>query len=387
MLPFLLLLVHQVLSLCRYLFHSSAYLFASGLILFNTVLLGQSVLVSPDIILYCFFFYTLNSLYRKKTGCIILGSIILSMVSMRGMMCVCALFLFHLMLQWKEGKRVRDLLTIPVIYLPAGALILAFLYFHYSRTGWVGYHNLSPWTNAFEKVGFLGFFRNLIVLAWRFLDFGNVFMWIALGGGILLSSKKSFNFGQRSAQLLWLLVICIVVLVIPQMFYRFLLSHRYLFPPIALATLLLFSVAEENINFQNLKRLVWLSILGMISGNLWVYPDRIAKGWDSTLAHLPYYKHRKEAMDYIRRNQLNPREIGAAFPYETASKYIDLTNDSFQFAPKNLSGNRYVLYSNISNDFTDDELYMLKNSWKSVEQFGGWPVRFILYKNPLMEPF
>src|SRR4030095_2820407 len=167
--------------------------------------------------------------------------------------------------------------------------------------------------------------------------------------------------------------ITLAVLVVPQLFYKILLSHRYLFPVIAVAALFVFSIALENLSFGQCRKLVWISILGMVTGNLWIYPDKIAKGWDSTLGHLPYYTHRKHMLDFIKQNKLNPAEIGAAFPYETGSKYIDLTNDSFAFVPKDFRNNRYILYSNVANDFTDDELLTLKQSWKPVKQSGRWP--------------
>jgi len=383
MLPFIFLMIHQVVSLCKYLFGSSHYFLASGLVLFNTVLLGHSTLISPDVILYCFFFFTLNGIYRKNFTQVLIGSIFLSIISMRGMMCTCALFIFQLVMELRKQNRVHIFSKTAAIYLPAALLSLAFLYFHYSHTGWIGYHPLSPWANAFERVNFGGVAWNLVVFLWRFFDFGNLFIWTVFGGGILWLSKKPIAFGERSRHLLWLMIITLAVLVVPQLFYKILLSHRYLFPVIAVAALFVFSIALENLSFGQCRKLVWISILGMVTGNLWIYPDKIAKGWDSTLGHLPYYTHRKHMLDFIKQNKLNPAEIGAAFPYETDSKYIDLTNDSFAFVPKDFRNNRYILYSNVANDFTDDELLTLKQSWKPVKQSGRWPVRFILYENPL----
>ena len=46
--------------------------------------------------------------------------------------------------------------------------------FHYLETGWMGYHENSPWAPAFEKVDFQGAIKNILILGWRLLDFGRV---------------------------------------------------------------------------------------------------------------------------------------------------------------------------------------------------------------------
>jgi hypothetical protein len=45
-------------------------------------------------------------------------------------------------------------------------------------------------------------------------------------------------------------------------------------------------------------------LAGLLSGNFWVYPDTMAKGWDATLAHLPYHHLRQKMRQYINRNHI-----------------------------------------------------------------------------------
>ena len=47
-----------------------------------------------------------------------------------------------------------------------------------------------------------------------------------------------------------------------------------------------------------------LLLAGLISGNLWIYPRNIAQGWDATLAHVPYYNLRIEAINYLDKNNI-----------------------------------------------------------------------------------
>ena len=90
----------------------------------------------------------------------------------------------------------------------------------------------------------------------------------------------------------------------------------------------------------------------------------MATGWDSTLAHLPYYSLRKEMLDLIAENHLDIATIGTAFPNYNALETVDLNNDNRYFAKKDFSQNKYIFYSNIMNDFSAEELQTLQNTWK-----------------------
>ena len=97
----------------------------------------------------------------------------------------------------------------------------------------------------------------------------------------------------------------------------------------------------------------------------------MATGWDSTLAHLPYYTLRKEMNSLIDENHLDITTIGTAFPNCNALETVDLSNDNRHFAKKDFTQNKYIFYSNVMNDFSAEELKILQNTWKK---------RFILQK-------
>jgi hypothetical protein len=120
----------------------------------------------------------------------------------------------------------------------------------------------------------------------------------------------------------------------------------------------------------------------LISGNAWIYPERISQGWDSSLAHLPYYKARNQMINYIKQKNLPLSDIGTAFPNTALFKYIDLTEEEVGFAEKDLKKNTYIFYSNIMNDFTDAERNELKNTWYVEKEFHYLHIKVILYKKP-----
>jgi hypothetical protein len=97
--------------------------------------------------------------------------------------------------------------------------------------------------------------------------------------------------------------------------------------------------------------------------------------------HYGYYGARKEMLDKMGELNINPAQTGSNFPSEMPSTITDLGVDSRAYAPLDLSSNRYVLYTNVSNDFTKEELQQLR-TWKIAASSHRWPVRFVLYQKP-----
>lgn len=372
LLPFLLLLISQSVELLIHFFGTRAWV--AGILFFlNPILVAQSMLVSPDIILFSGFFLCLNGILMKRNTWILVGALILASVSMRGMMCVAALFVFQQMLH----KNLRTtILSIP-FYLPAVSFAALFLWFHYSQKGWIGYHPDSPWAPAFEPAGLKGFARNVLVFAWRISDQGMLFVWLL---PLFTWKWTSIRYDQKFRSLVLLAGLLFMLLVLPQLFYKHLLMHRYLFP---LAAVMMIAVVFGAMAASPGKpgRPVIVATMLMLTGYGWVYPDPISKGWDAMPLHVFSFKPRATILERMEALNVDPGVTGAAFPYNLKGSVIDLSNDDREFAPLDLDSNEYVLYSNLSNDFTDDQLRALKN-WKPLARSGGWPVHFILYQQP-----
>lgn len=310
---------------------------------------------------------------------VLLGSLVLGAVSMRGMMCVAYLLLFAVL---RQDISFKSIFKNTFLFSPGLLIVFVFLALHYAHSGWIGYHPDSPWAASFESAGIKGFARNIVVFVFRMVDMGMIFIWVFMGIAIIYRIKGSITLSKRTTELLLLWILCFLVSVLLQFFYKHSLLHRYLLPLIAITTFIFCSLAEEQLILKQF-RYVWLfSLAGLLSGNLWVFPDPIAKGWDATLAHLPYYKLRKEALHYIKEAHIPLGDISGGFPYNLTGKCIDLSSDTTTFLKLPPEQSPYVLYSNISNDYTDQELRSFKEDWISLKEFGGWPVRFVLYKNP-----
>ncbi|MFT3747951.1 MAG: hypothetical protein QM768_06520 [Agriterribacter sp.] len=376
MLPFILLLICEVIIISKHYF-AKEYLYPSAIILFNPIVLAQSTLVSPDIVLLSFFYLTLNSILKKKYVLVILGSIILCAVSMRGMITATILCLFILI---SNRGSLKDIIRWGLLFFPGFMVAATFLLLHYVNTGWVGHHPNSPWAPSFEQVDIKGFFRNIVVFAYRMIDMGMLSLWVLLGIAVV-KTKKTFLLKKETAELLILSMLIFIITIMPQFFYTHLLMHRYLLSFIGIFSLVFFSYCNQNLPLILTKKFSSLAIIVLLSGNLWIYPDAIAKGWDATLGHLPYYSLRHKALLFIKEHQIPLSSISAAFPYDMEDKYIDLKNDMNKFSDLPPEKAPYVLYSNVANQYSDDQLRILKTTFKPVGIFGKWPIRFVLYKN------
>mgnify|MGYP000465832649 CR=1 FL=1 len=130
------------------------------------------------------------------------------------------------------------------------------------------------------------------------------------------------------------------------------------------------------------KVLVTVSLLGLLSGSFWVYPKTVAQGWDSTLAHLPYYGLRQEMIEFIEKEEIPKESIGYDFPGAYPQNFLDLSNETWFFPEADFEKHRFVLYSNVINDYSDSELNDLEQNWKVYHQINSVTVELILYQNP-----
>lgn len=384
MIPFVWLIVYQAYRLIRRLFDKPWVLWALTIVLLDATLLAQVSLVSPDVILLAAFLWALNAIWSRQNPRLILATCLLVMISMRGMMLVFAVFLFDNVLHQKRLQPPQCLIDIfkrTLPYLPAGFMAISFLSYHYYAKGWIGYHPDSPWAESFGAVGITGFFRNGAIAAWRLIDFGRLALWLVFLLSILKIRKL---WQQKHFRILLALFVILSICLIPSMLlHQSLTAHRYFLPMIlvfaVLACYSFFSILQS----ASKKRLLSVFlILALLAGNLIVYPDHIAQGWDASLAHLPYYKLRKDMLLYMKENDIAIEQTGSDFPNLSPLKYIDLKDDTRNFKRYNLSEDKYIFYSNVYNNFSNQELKKLQNDWLVVKTFQQCGIRLSLYKAP-----
>ncbi|PIZ05271.1 MAG: hypothetical protein COY57_08190 [Flavobacteriales bacterium CG_4_10_14_0_8_um_filter_32_5] len=132
---------------------------------------------------------------------------------------------------------------------------------------------------------------------------------------------------------------------------------------------------------DKLKKFVFVVLIfGSLSGNFWVYPNKIAQGWDSTLGHIPFYSLQQKMNTYLDKNQITFSEVGTAFPMLGEHSVIFVNNDIRSFKPKEVGKDTYILYSNVNNDFSDSELNWLSNQYIIEKKITSPTIYLCLFK-------
>jgi hypothetical protein len=288
-----------------------------------------------------------------------------------------------------------------------------FLGWHHAAVGWTGHAPDSTWAPAFQRVDFWGGVRNAAIVGWRMLDFGRVVEWAALvflGGRFFWSGRSRVEGGRFfgvEGEGIWGLLICCAVCLLPTaLLYQNLSAHRYflpLFGALHWLTLGLVSRVEfdflkkinplrgmtrEGVFFLFLKKnngdvgaffskkiLLTLLVVGLASGNFWVYPTPTSTGWDGTLLHLAYHPLRAEAVAWLDAQGVDFQEIGTCFPNINTGEHLLLDGDQRRMAPLDLERQTWVVASNVYNDLNAAEYAALERDYRVVwtrEHAGVW---------------
>lgn len=367
MLPFLFAIVVFLYRLGRRLGGDAWAYWILPVVLLDPVLLGQSALVSPDVVLATFFLCSLDGILNGRRLLTVLGIAGLCMISMRGMMCAGALFLGMFLYARKSLLRGAGF-----VFLPGFALAAAFLVWHWRETGWIGYHAGSPWAPAFRPADWLEMCRNIGILGWRWLDFGRFGEWMALAVLFWLGGKRGSGAAKFPVERpLTVLLLCVFLLLsISAVRYNNLSAHRYFLPVFLLFHLFVFQWIVKTPLLRTASRKWTLAILSVVLalGNFQVYPHGISMDWDSTPAHLPYHEIRKAGIEYLQQRQIPLAEVGSAFPNINSDEVISLNGDRNAFVAMDTARNRYIFISNVFNDVSRADRAALRKSWQLVWQ-------------------
>lgn len=381
-----LMLVNNLVA--AYLFYkiSSGFLNKKALILslflfcIDTTLIAQFSSLNSDPVMLTLCLCGIYLIFNKKTNYLVLLLILLSLLNVRGWFISFAL----LCCDWLFNRSFRKTFIQGLI---TGAVIVTWCCFHYYNKGWV---ISSPAFIEYRRlVSPELLLRNIVLIAWRLMDFGKAAIWVVI---IFFSSMYLFkNRRQLSLQdpLVRLLIVtgtlltCFALVFIP---FSNPIGHRYFLPVIALSYIL-FPAFVEKISSTAVKRIVILFSIGLLlSGSFWVYPDSIAKGWDSNIVYAAYPKLDREMREELAKQSIKPEEVHTRHPLlsERTFTFLDNQANYSEFKPGTSPDFQYLLYSNLSNGYSDEELATLQDgTWikLSEKKFAG--LKLILYKKNL----
>jgi hypothetical protein len=357
-------------------------LFFPLLLLVDPVLGSQSIMVSPDVLLVFGFLLTWFGIKASKSVFIIVGVIFLGLISMRGMMCAAGLFFFSLFPNFQSLPDIKTIFKKLIPFLPGGIIGIGFLVFHFTQTGWIGFHPESPWAESFTGDGLAQIPKNAIILMWRMADFGRVALLLVIGSifGWYIFKQKAGKMALQS-DLFPFLILLSLFLLPSFLMYKGLTGHRYLLP-LMLVTSLIFLKTLEPYNLMDFILVNLIVVASLIGGNWWVYPDKMAQGWDATLGHVPYYSIRSELIQYLKDNNISPTDIGVEFPMIGSFEIHELNGKNEGFSKFDPLKSKFALFTNIINQYSDEQILEFKSSWEPLKTWSSPTVHMTLYKNP-----
>lgn len=373
-LPFTLIGILSFIKILQHYQFENKYQFI-GLILFFSVpaVLTQNCLVSYDAALLSLYLLALVAILKQKK--ILFAFVLIGIVgiSLRGLFCLASL---SITIYFLTKRNTVSWIRWQLYFIPAIIVISIWLIYHYSQTGWLISTNAAQWN---EQRGFANEFqivKNGFSIARCFFDLGIVI--VSLISIFYFVQKRKIDDYTR----LWL--IPFLIFSISLLPLKNPINHRYF---LIVYVLMLLPVIQFLSNKKILYAILTISIL--IVGHFQIYPVPISNGWDCTLEHTSYNYVRDDYFNLYSRNfYVDRTTIGTVFPMDASRYQTDLFNDRIRMINvngKSIDSVQYVLYSNVCNDFSDEQIEQLK-SWNSVMRLKNGLVELILYINPKFYP-
>lgn len=350
------------------------------LLLTEPTIFSQIIIASPDILLLSMFVFGLRSLVEKRKLFLVISILVLGLISTRGMFVSAILsFVFFIDKSIVNGKSgiLKSLFEISYVFVVL-CISVCYNIFLLNVHKWevvtpeYSSHYLLP--NSFIQI-----LRHAAEFGLRLFENGRFMMFIFAGIILFKIVKYNLKLKQTETLLLMFFVLHAAIYVVFIFISSMPFSARYFMPFYFSFSVLTLVLADRILNVPKKRIFFALIFIFQITGHFWVYPDKIAKSWDCTLAHYPYYELREQCFSYIDQKGISYSDLSGGFCFYSDRKYFELNNKG-KFV--NTDMNRaYFIYSNISN-LTDNEIESLsdKSKWQSEKRFYKWPVEIVLYK-------
>lgn len=357
--------------------------FALLVLLLDPTVLSQFAIASPDFILLCSFIVAIRGILKQQNVLVAIGVFFMCAVNIRGIFAACMMFVAHIyyISQKNSISYLESLKSTILPYIPVLITMLTYYIYYFYTHGWF-FTNSQYSTHYMLPENFLIIIKQLAVFVWRSLENGHFAIWgIACYFAILIIRRKD-KLSIEEKFLLLMVVLLNTLYIIFCFITRMPQGPRYYMPQFLCLSILSFMMMPKYLSFRKAQWISSFIIIITLSGNFWVclYPEKLSKPWDSTLAHLPYYELRKDCFEYIDNNKIDYNDIGAGFCLYSNRKYIELIDENKII--NNDLNKKYFIYSNISNLSSEDIDYLQNpNMWQCMQIFESFPVHISIYKN------
>jgi multisubunit Na+/H+ antiporter MnhB subunit len=348
------------------------------IVILDATLISQMSMITFDTVQTFFFLWSVNCILNNKRFILAIAFTGLCLTSLRGVVCGGGIILFNLLYEYLRNRKISFAVIIPYIF---GIIPIAiYLLFFYLEKHWIIHNVISQkWLQSSEFASFTEIFRNIGIIGWRLMDYGRLGLWIVFAYLIITAIKNKTLYDSFFRDTLLVAVTQLIIFFPVLISYRNFIGHRYLLPviiPMAICT------GYWIFKYSKFPKILFTVVTGLlISGYFWVYPVRIAQGWDATPAHWPYYKIRKEMITWMKNESIPVLQTGSFFPNLSSFKLTDLSDDILSFKEADLSKDTYILFSNVFNipDYKIDDLFTASR-WKEIKRIEKRNVYMILFK-------
>ena len=342
--------------------------------------LSQLTIGGIDIIIFTSFVISLRAILDGKKWLLAIGLFFLINIYSRGLFLGLILLIVDFYFNYYKGEKrdTKSFLKYCLTCLPAFIFLAVSISIYFTSQNRVSITSSSYSTHYQLPASFWIIIRHFFEFVLRSVENGRLLIWILslLIGYKLFKSKHVFSKNQKillSVLILHFLLYFIFIFISQMPF-----SARYFMPHFFLLTLFCCWGIIHFYKNQVVYTLLILIVILQASGHFWIYPDKIAKSWDCTLSHIPYYELRKSCFRYIDENGINYDNISAGFCFYGDRGYAELNN----FGKTVIAGRdrEYFIYSNISAEDADIEEVENSNSWTEVKRFEKGKVFVVLLK-------
>lgn len=376
-LPFMFFLLTQVYKLASYFLKEDFFIWSSiMLLLIEPTVSAQLVLVSPEIIQVSLFLLAINSILYRENKLLLAAIILLSIFSYRAMMLSLGVLFFDFtytvfitnslsVLKFIKSKWYTYLIGVTPAFI--------YLLWRYFFIGWIYTSPNSPWIEYYGIIDLNGFIRNIAVFIFRFIDFGRgIIIFVALA--IIIKYKV---LEKKLLTLFLIFISASLVVGIISILSKNPMGHRYFVSSFVVLPVIIVYLIEAY--SKNKKTLILIVALVYIGGNFMIYPKHISQGWDASLAFVPYFELRDNAIDYLDKHQIPISKTATFFPNINKVSDVSMNRDKRSFVSFS-SKEEYVLYSNVYN-LSDEELESLESDYLLLKTFKKGMVEVDVYKN------
>lgn len=373
-------LLYNTWKLCKQLFSDKYAQWIAIIILLESSVLTQFTIAGPDFILFTAFVILIRAVIERNEKLILISAPILFLISTRGTFTGGLVFLSHFITLF-IFKSTEDKSRNRIIYAYLPAILLTVIYYssYFYNMGW--FFTNSSFSEAHQPPKSIQLvIGNFLDLGLRLLENGRIIFWIiTIVIGIKLIKLKAILSEQVTFFIILfalLNLLYIVFAIITNMPFL----TRYYMPHILLLTLFSSIYIIKIGSKSQIKWYILIVLFFELTGNFWLYPEKMTKIWDSTLTHLPFYNLRDECYKYIDDNNFNYNDVSAGFCLCDDRMFYELDNKGKIIGRDR--NRKYFIYSNVST-IIDEEIDDFKNPnrWKALKKFEKWPVTIVLYQN------